>query len=202
MVLLSLLPLAAIIAAEAPAVRELPRPAPARFVSTDYALTFRTPAGSTYCPLPADFVGSYHGTTFFLTPQRQCGYAIGARISVGYGLWFSPAEMPRDPCNQAGTIRVFGKDRPLCRREESGMIVLEASARYSSKGARRAGEREAYVSLVTTPERLEADLARLRATAASLSVCRSVVHSNYEDGSPAKPYVTGYGPPCPPSVPL
>lgn len=195
----ALLPLATIMLTDASAANDLPRRAPAQFVSTDYALTFRTPQSSTYCPLPADFVGSYHGPNLFLTSASRCSSAAGPRIAVGYGVWFSEAEVPRDPCNRVGSVKLMGAPRPLCRSEGAGTILFETSARYRQD----AGKDKAYevtVSLRTTPKRLNADLATFRATAASVRVCRSVVHPVYEDGSPAPTYVSGFGTACPRSA--
>jgi len=195
MLLPSLLPLAALMVSPA---TEVPRRAPAQFVTTDYSITFRTPAGSTYCPMPANFDGIYHGPTLFLTSATRCGSRTGPQLYVGYWVRISEDVVPRDPCDRDGSVRMFGTSHPLCRGHEAGMIIFQTSARYSQEG-KADGAYELIMRLETTPERMDADVATLRATAASVTVCSSK-YFGYDDQGRRKRYVNGSGAPCPQSA--
>jgi hypothetical protein len=58
------------------------------FVTQQYGLIADLPPGLTYCPLPADWVGSDHGTQVYLVPPDRCGevrgYASSARIPASF----------------------------------------------------------------------------------------------------------------------
>jgi hypothetical protein len=54
-----------------------PLPVPALYVTKNYGLMVRVPPRRTYCPLPADWVGSDHGTTVFLVPPADCAATAG-----------------------------------------------------------------------------------------------------------------------------
>jgi hypothetical protein len=203
--LLGLVPLAALLLSNAPAApARRPLPAPPQFLTGLHALTFHSPAGSTYCPLPSDWVGSDHGTTLFLTPPARCGgagFASGsrgwtgagaARIDVYYGYWMGDDISGPKPCNRIGSVRLLGKDRPLCRRKEKG-VVIEASARFTGDS-----DSEVVLTLVTNPKRLAADLATLRTLAASARTCSGMGHSYDLHGREVgKPTPFGRGAPCP-----
>jgi hypothetical protein len=202
----TLAPLAALLLSNAPAAPSRPLPAPAQFVSGLHALTFHTPAKSTYCPLAADWVGSEHGTTIFLTPPRRCGGAgfasssrgwdgEAARIDVYYGYWMGEDISAAPPCRRFGSVRLFGKDRPLCR-EKGKALVFDATARFTGDG-----DSEIVLTLSTTPNRLTADLATFRAMAASVRTCRGMSHSyDLKGHETGKPEPIGHGAPCPASA--
>lgn len=180
-----------------------PRPAPPIFATEEKGLTFRTPSGSTYCPLPDDWTGSNHGTVVFLTPPDKCGGAGFPSISR----WFSPANTARieieyefavgddgdeaRPCHAVGQVQLLSLQRPLCRQDSDGMIVLSAWAPYKSDLALAS---DVYISLVTTRGRLSNDTKTFFALAASIRACSAV----WPSSSPkAKPVVTGEGARCP-----
>jgi hypothetical protein len=175
-----------------------PRPAPAVYATANYALTFRTPRGTTYCPLPRGWVGSDHGTILFLESPRDCGGAgypsIGrgftpayaARIEVYYG--YSAADDPPSwpPCSKAGSLVLLGGGQQLCRTDEGGMVSLTATAPYSASSAA-----EAVLTLRSRPARLAGDLAVLRRFAAALRTCTAAW-----PGRHGRRETFGSGPPC------
>lgn len=200
-----LAPFALMLLSNAPAKEDLrPRPAPAHFVSYAHGLTFRSPAGSTYCPFPAGWVGSDHGTVVFLTPPHRCGgagYPSSSRswdspathIDVYYAYWMGEDEPAPSPCRRVGSIRMFGKSRPLCRREDRNQIVIDATARF-----RGDLDSQMTLTLVTTPKRFAADLATFRAMATSIRGCRAVSRAVDDNGHKVgKPEALGVGAPCP-----
>jgi len=175
-----------------------PRPAPALYATSNYALTFHAPPGTTYCPLPKHWVGSDHGTILFLEPPRDCagaGYpSIGrgftpdtvARIELYYGYATEDDPPSRPPCRKAGRLALLGRDRQLCRTDEGGMISLTAAAPYSAASAA-----EAVLTLRSRPDRLAGDLAVLRRFAAALRTCTATW-----PGRRGRRETFGSGPPC------
>jgi hypothetical protein len=171
-----------------------PLPVPSVYVTRNYALTFTPPKAATYCPLPEDWVGSDHGTTLFLTPPERCGGAgypssgrdfspNVPRIEVYYGYWFE-GDMDPPPCPQTvGAAKLIGKSRPLCRAD--GQVSLSAIYKVD-------GPAQVILTLVTTPERLDADLATLRELAVTVRPCRAAYPM-----AGGKPLVTGTGRLCP-----
>ncbi len=154
------------------------RVAPPVYATHNYALTFRVPPGATYCPLPANWVGSDHGTVVFLRPPRHCDGSGFPSSSRG----FEPADTPRievyygysiedepsvPPCDVAGRIRLIGSVRPMCRKRDGDLMVLQVDATYQADAPA-----EVSIRLVTTPARLERDTVVLRRLARSLSPCR------------------------------
>ncbi|PXA78692.1 hypothetical protein DMC25_22330 [Caulobacter sp. D4A] len=174
-----------------------PRPAPPVFVTANHGLTFRSPPGATYCPLPEDFHGSDHGTDLLLNGGLCTGPgfpSVGrfvdtkgvAAIMVYYGYDPDAGEdepRRRPPCRKVATVRLLGADRPVCRERYEGRIYYSVEAKYRADAAR-----EVSLSLLTTPERLKADLETLRAFAATVQTCAAP----WEGMEPV-----GVGPPCP-----
>lgn len=156
-----------------------PRPAPRIYVTPNYALTFRAPARSTYCPLAPDWVGSDHGTTIFLSPPAACGTSNGyassgrvytpettPRIDVYYGYWTE--EAPPERCDSpAGRVRFLGRSRFVCQTRSGGLIADKVYGRYEADSPA-----EAYLTLVTTKDRYKQDFAAFVAMAGSLRPCR------------------------------
>jgi len=181
-----------------PASAEPPRRAPARFATGQYGLTFRVPAGATYCPLPGGWSGSDHGTTIFLERPRDCGGAgypssgrdfapaNVARIQLYYGHWMGEDEPPSAPCHRVAAVRMLHRVRPVCQSREPGRIAWEVSARYKADI-----ENEAVLRLETRPGRLSLDAPLFRALAASLRTCGAVWRNGL------KSFVVGIGPRCP-----
>lgn len=67
------------------------RPAPSLFVTQQYGLIAEFPPGLTYCPPPADWHGSDHGTQIYLVPPSQCGEARSYSSSARTPASFVPA---------------------------------------------------------------------------------------------------------------
>jgi hypothetical protein len=174
-----------------------PRTAPAVYVTGNYALTLRTPRASTYCPLPDSWVGSDHGSSFFLTPPAWCagaGYPSSSRgfgpertprIEIYYGYW--DEDMPRPPrCRSLGTVSFLGVPHQLCPRHTEGLSVVEVTGLY------KAGpQAEAVLTLVTTGDRLARDLKTFREVAATVRSCTSTVRAGQRKTR------FGSGAPCP-----
>jgi hypothetical protein len=191
--LLGLVPLAMLLLSNAPGhhIPKLHR-APAQYVTTDWGMTVRTPPGSTYCPLPDDFEGSYHGPGLFLVSPGGCNGQTAPNISISNWPW-SMDSAPPEPCHRVGSIRLFGKDRPLCRSRHDGMIAFNTSARFDPDGATQFD-----MWLETTPKRLNADLATFRTMAATARPCSAYVQAtDWRDRKIGKPRRRGSGAPCP-----
>jgi hypothetical protein len=168
-----------------------PVPTPPVFVAGNYALTFRTPLNTTICALPADWVGSNHGTVIFLRPPVSCG-GVGypsssrsfsedvPRIEVFYAYWLGDPGTGPAPChNVVGTVKFIAKDRKLCETSEGQDLRLSVRARYTA-------DAPAWVelTLVTTPSRRDADLKTFRDLAGSLTQCKVLWSgSNGKSGS-------------------
>jgi hypothetical protein len=182
-----------------PAAAAQPLQAPPRFVSPQYGLTFRTVAGMSYCPLLRGRTGSDHGTVIFLQRPRRCGGAgfpstsraflprDAARIELYYRYWMGDDEP--SSCRQVATLRFLGRPRPVCRRDENGLIVEEVRARYMADV-----EAEAVLTLATTPSRLRRDREAFRRLAESSRACTSA-WSN--PTGKKKSFTIGTGAPCP-----
>jgi hypothetical protein len=174
-----------------------PLAAQGMFVSQGYGFSFQASAGLTYCPLPADWTGSDHGTILFLTPPETCndaGFPSSARnfapettprIEIYYGL--SDRDMPLPACQPKGRVRFLGRMHPLCRGTRAGMTTAQVSARYRTDSMT-----EAIVTLVTTPLRLQHDLHVLQQLAETAHVCPT----SWEDPH-RHPRAAGSSPPCP-----
>jgi len=156
-----------------------PRTAPAIYVTQNYALTLRVPKGATYCPLPDSWVGSDHGSIFFLTPPAWCagvGYPSSSRgfgpdqtprIELYYG--YRDEDMPRPPrCRSIGTTLFLGKYYQLCPGHRGGSRTVEVTGFYEADQ-----QAEAVLTLVTTSGRLARDLKTLRRVAATVRPCRT-----------------------------
>lgn len=163
----------------AAALLNAPIPTPPIFVAGDYALTFHTPPDTTTCALPADFVGSNHGTVIFLQPPKDCG-GVGypsssrsfsenvPRIEVFYAYWLGDPGTGPKPCHRViGRIQFIAKARKLCQTDQGQDLRISVSARYTA-------DIPAWVelTLVTTPRRLDADLKTFRELAGSVTPCK------------------------------
>ena len=156
-----------------------PRPAHGRFSTNNYTLTFRAPPGLTYCPVPANWTGSDHGTILFLIPPRRCtgvGYPASDRgaepaglphIEVYYG-HRDLADAPLPPCRAVGSISLLGQPRPLCAGHAKGLILRTVSALYSNDTTN-----EVSLTLVTTRQRLTKDIALFSHLVRSVGMCTS-----------------------------
>jgi hypothetical protein len=181
-----------------------PRPAPPVYATAIYGLTFRTPPGLTYCPLPRDWVGSDHRTVLFLESPGNCGGAgypsssrsfqrNAARIELFYEyvVW----DNPKRPARCAGArVRFIGQLRAICFHRDGAMVRASLETWYvSDRHMEHDGiPSQASLTLVTRPERLRRDLVVFRRLAASLRTCSSLWPG--VDGHPA--HVSGVGARC------
>lgn len=160
-----------------------PKPAPTAYATPNYALTFTVPHGLSYCPMPADWIGSDHGTTLFLAPPVDCGgagYASSGRsfmpartprIEVYYGWWSNDdnGPFPRHPCRRPlGHVRTFGRVYPLCPVGRGGLVGVELHVHYRISSP---GDAEAIFTLLTTPKALPHDLRRFEQLVGSARGC-------------------------------
>jgi hypothetical protein len=191
---LAALAMAAAVSASDP-VSYPPKAVPTLYVTPNYDLTFRPPKGTWYCPLPDHWTGSDHGTVLFLARPAKC-YGAGfpsssrgfdppglPRIDVYYGYDTSEDDDPAPTCHEVGTLKLMGKSSPICRESDGG---LSARSTYSADSAA-----EVIISLYTTRERLEGDLATLRTLSATVKPCRST----WNERGQRRTY--GEGEPCP-----
>jgi hypothetical protein len=181
------------------AVLSTPIPTPPVFVAGNYALTFQSPPATTICALPADWVGSNHGTVLFLQPPKECG-GVGypsssrafsedvPRIEVYYAYWMGDPGTGPPPCNHiVGRIHFIAKSRRLCQTTQGRDVRLSVSARYTADAPAWV-----EVALVTPTTRLSMDMRAFRRLAGSLKPCKgSWSTSDGKSGS------FGVGAPCP-----
>lgn len=190
---------ALILACAFPALAGPPARAPGRYATYNYGLTFRVPAGTSYCPLPRDWVGSDHGTTIFLERPRNCaggaGYPSisrgpeeGARIWIYYAYWMGEDERPPPPCRRVGRLQFLGRDRPVCETGIAGFVRREVRARYTADIAA-----EASFTLVTRPSRLDRDMPAFAMLVRSARTCSAVWRTPGR-----RPFILGVGARCPP----
>ncbi len=155
-------------------------PRRARYSSENYQIAFPTPRNIWVCPFPPDWTGTDHGTTLFLTPPKGCS-GIGfqssdrgfeppttPRIELYYDHTFIPDIKPitAEPCRRIGTMRVFGRSRPLCARPSKwGMRIVYVTSLYEKDA------NETMVTLVTSPARYRRDLATFRRFLATIGTC-------------------------------
>jgi hypothetical protein len=178
-----------------------PHPTPKVFVTEQYGLTFDTPNGGSYCALPADWVGSDHGTVIFLAPPKRCfgaGYPSSGRgfdgnaprVEVYYGYDVSDDEEASKPppCKTIGHVRFLGGARQLCRQPSRQGVEVSVSAKYSADEPA-----ETTLTLVTSRSRLADDLPKFERLLRSTRTCTATWH----DDKGGKPFTTGSGSPCP-----
>jgi len=192
------LALAAMLALQDPASIQA-KPAPPTYSTPNYALTFHTPSGSSYCPLPADWVGSDHGTILFLSPPASCGGAGFPsssrgflppnlpRIEIFYSYW-DEDEQTKPSCNVVGRAILLSKQRSLCKDSSDGMTTISITTHYEADSPA-----QLIITLVSAPNRLNRDLRSLVLLAYSVRTCSS--HWKSSDGK--KAFVIGTGPTCP-----
>lgn len=160
------------------------RPAPGVYATQNYGLTFHVPPHSFYCPLPAEWVGSDHGTLIFLEPPGSCaGYGFPssargferdvARIEIFYGYDLSEFDgeenaLAPQPCDAVAHVRFLGRDTPICKTLADGKITLRAKAKYEADA-----RAEATFTLVTTAGRFARDSTVFQALLASARPCSS-----------------------------
>jgi hypothetical protein len=180
-----------------------PQPAPPIFATEIKGLTFHSPPGAIYCPLPDDWEGSDHGTILFLSPPTSCygaGYPSSARgfepgetprIEVYYDYWMGDGVETRPPCHKVGVARLFSKSVPLCRDVDHGMVVVSVWSRYMADI-----EAEVSLTLITTPQREAADIRTFVATADTVRTCSAEWSDSDDKTKKKKPFVIGVGPRC------
>ena len=178
-----------------------PLPTPSVFVSAQYGRTFRTPPSSSYCALPAVWVGSDHGTVIFLTPPKRCsgaGYPSSGRgfdgdvprieVFYAYDIGDDDADEKAAPCHEVGRAVFLGKLRRLCRSSSRRKVEVSVTAKYQADIAAQTS-----LTLVTSSARLKDDLRRFEALLKSARTCTATWHD--DKGGPS--VTTGSGAPCP-----
>ncbi len=164
------------------------RPAPPAYVTPNYGVRLALPPGLSYCPLPADWVGTDHGPMLYLR-RPDCRDPKGRRIGVDYehnvaehdygGPEDRPArtdaELRRTDCpslRPAVPVRLLGRRVLPCVEVAGGWLTVTAAAVYDIErdGTEPPGFTLA-VRLVTTPRYLAADLAAFRRVVAGASIC-------------------------------
>jgi len=176
-----------------------PEPVPPIFVSDTHGLTFSPPKGSTYCPLPSDWVGSDHGTIIFLEPPRTCGGAgypsssrgfqpfNTPRIEVYYSYW-DAEDAPAPPsCNPVGDAELFGHDQPVCSARTGALVEKTVRATYMADS-----ESHVVITLVTTANRLQRDTIVFQDMVKTIQTCSSDFRTNN-----GKSFTVGIGRTCP-----
>ena len=157
-----------------------PLPAVKPYVSENYGVAFEPPPGLTYCPLPANWVGSDHGTDLFLTPPSDCGGAgfpssgraydpDVPRIFLYYGWALDEGEGVRKcdgrPLNG---LRLFGHLAKGCRTDKGEIVSIEIRAMHQALG----NPVEVSLTLGTTHARLQHDFAIFKQLAAATKACK------------------------------
>lgn len=151
-----------------------------RYASESYQLAFPTPRNVWTCPFPDDWAGTDHGTILFLARPKSCsgvGYlavqrgfepATTPRIEIYYDRTLFPdVKLTIHPCQRVGTMRLFGRSRPLCvERSKWGMRIVHVTSLYEKK------EYETTATLITSPARYRRDLAVFRRFVATIGTCQ------------------------------
>jgi hypothetical protein len=173
-----------------------PLPTPSLYVTPNYGLTFNTPVGASYCPLPKSWVGSDHGTTLFLERPKECARGdyeqefsppSVPRIDIYYAYWMGDDEPKPPACDADGSTTLFGQRHAICFGQINGMVTEEIRALYTFDGPV-----QVVITLTTTPPRRKQDLATLRALTASMRSCKAGATN-----ATGKHFVFGTGQPCP-----
>ena len=155
-----------------------PLPAPPLYVTHNQGLVIAVPRGLTYCPLPADWVGSDHGVELYLAPPHSCGgagYPSSGRDATPrtpafevYYEFNTDDYVDRRRCIAPVRLTLFGRRASACRRPDGDWITVEARANYVV-------DKEAHdlvLTLRTTSPRYAADLLRFRSFAKGITACR------------------------------
>jgi len=173
-----------------------PEPAPAVYVSADKNVTFPTPAGAFYCPKPADWVGSDHGTVVFLTAPARCGgagYASSERgaltapniqVFYGYDVVDEADKQSPAPCEEIGRETLLGAERPLCLERTGDIVEVRVETPYAAEGVGADIKAEAAFTLVTDAGRLDRDLATFRTLVRRTSTCQRPDNPASPNGRP------------------
>ncbi len=191
-------------------LREPPPTAPRRavgdFTSSNYAITFKAPDYTYYCPLPDGWEGSDHGTILFLASPSACygaGYPSSSRgfepgdvprIEVYYGYDLDTSEdVPQPPpCRAAGVALLLDRAAPLCRKTEDRLTIITAKGRYMADQPA-----ELSVTLVARSAEVSRFLPTLKAVLGSMRPCRARWEASDEHGKIVKSGHIGRGPACP-----
>lgn len=181
--------------AVAPASWVPARPAPPQFKSSRFALTFKTPKNSSYCPLKKGWNGTDNGTVLFLVAPMKCGSA--RRTSTNRP--FAPNPLPMlsvsytyiglarpAPCQQVDKIKIMGKTQPLCEVRRGGTVIRSIRGTYIADIPS-----EVMVTLVSTPQRLKQDMNALKRVTGSLRACTAMLRG------PRGGFTIGRGKACP-----
>lgn len=174
------------------------------FVTHNYQLMARIPAGLFHCPFPATYIGTDHGITLYRAAPAACdpgapnaahGIPDGPsviQITYGYNVAeigvpgqsrppLTNAELARqecgpDPAPLPDGLTLFGRKAAGCVRRDGNRVRVTLVSLYGQE--RRPGaeppDSEVSINLETDEGRLGRDVALLRRVAGSLRVCRGV----------------------------
>ncbi len=165
-------------------------PAPRIYMTPNYGLLMKVPAGYFHCPLPDGWIGTDHGTNLFFTRPAQCDAASGPHIAIDYehnvaeivradgteGPPRTALEFARLECRGGAILltglHLLGAPAAACRGRDG---AIQSFAAVYDLGPRPADEdAPAYtlsVSLVTTPARRAGDERALLRLIRGISVC-------------------------------
>nr|WP_294847593.1 hypothetical protein [uncultured Sphingomonas sp.] len=172
------------------------RPTPPQFKSSRFALTFKTPKNSSYCPLRKAWRGTDNGTTMFLVAPMKCGLTIKGPST---NRSFSPNPLPMisvsynyvgvarpAPCAQVDKVKIMGRTQPVCEIRRGGTLIRSIRGTYIADIPS-----EVMVTLVTTPMRLKKDMDALKRVTGSLRACTAMLQG------PRGGFTIGRGKACP-----
>jgi hypothetical protein len=171
----------------------VPQPTPRLFLTQNYGIVARLPTGLTYCPLPADWVGSDHGSIMYLVPPSACpeiGEMAKAPSIVIYYVFnaadrpnadrppFTATELAEDLCRSPNLpipsgLVLLRRAGIGCRHDDAGWVEIELLALFNPERPRadEAPGSILIVSLRTTRSRLAQDLPVFAALAATVRAC-------------------------------
>jgi hypothetical protein len=182
----------------------LPKNAPPLYVSQQFGLAVKVPAGLTICPLSAKWSGTEDGTVLFLSPPSACVDAPISPSSTRPTLGFTPyiqlryranigrydnydgdipspstsAEMAQQFCPghvASPEIKLFGQPALTCRSSLTGdKVRIVLMAVYGP------GHNALLLTLMTTQERVAADEKVLASVSAGITECAAASESKKE----------------------
>lgn len=159
------------------------RPAPRIFASADKGLVLLTPLGSSYCPLPEDWLGADTGTTIYLTQQANCQpTGEGVRPADPAAPSITIAYRQRDPvaqtvtCRAVGGVRVLGQQTVMCETRAPEGVTVWVRGYFRGEGT----DNVATFTLKTTPTRLLQDMATFRSLVEGAGVCTRMAGAEVE----------------------
>jgi hypothetical protein len=182
---------------QAKSAAHTPKPAPASYVSRQFGLAMKVPAGLSICPLARKWSGTEDGTVLFLEPPAACVDSPASPSSNRQTSAFTPHIQLRYRSNEgrydnydgdipaprtsedlarffcpkftpSPQIKLFGQPALTCRSLLAGdRVRLVLMAVYGS------GHKVLLVTLLTTKERQTADESVLANVAGGIIECKA-----------------------------